>query len=330
MPKDTDEEQAFQLTTAQFKDLIGKIYVEKYFNPDTKKEITGMVKDVLAAYKKEIGNAWLNAKTKENAYKKIDNMVIKVGYPDKWENYSSIIVKPYSQGGNIVQTINSITAEEVKKNIAKFNEATDRTEWVLTPQIANAYYNASNNEIVFTAAILQAPLYSANATEAQNLGAVGAVIGHEISHAFDSSGAQFDYKGNLNNWWTKADYKAFQKRVQKAAKTFSKYEVVPGYYVNGEISTGEILADLGGLTIVTEIAKEKHLDLKEVYESYARVWAGIGTKENAIDNITDEHPYNKYRVNSIVNMLPEFYEVFNVKKTDKMYVAPKDRLTLWT
>lgn len=328
-PNATDKELAYQLTSSKFGNLLGKLYVQKYFNENTKQQVTKMIKEILGYYKKEIRYSWLSSKTKKSAYKKIDNLKIKVGYPNKWESYKNIIVKPYNEGGNIIEAIESFNRDTLYDNMERLNKSTDKTEWVMTPQTVNAYYNPGNNEVVFTAAILQPPFYSTKNNEATNLGAIGAIIGHEISHAFDSTGAQFDHNGNLHNWWSKSDYKKFQNKVRKASATFSKLEVLPGYRINGEISTGEILADLGGLNIALQIAKKKNLDTKQVFRSFSRIWAGIGTKEAAIEGLTDEHPYNKYRVNYIVNMFKEFYRDFKIKKGDKMYVDPKQRLSLW-
>lgn len=195
--------------------------------------------------------------------------------------------------------------------------------------MVNAYYNPISNEIVFPAAILQPPFYDPKASREENLGGIGAVIGHEITHAFDKRGSQFDKDGNLVNWWTKEDLEKFQKKVDQAADIYSKLEVSPGYYVNGKISTGEIIADLGGLTIAVEIAKKNGLDTKKIFESYAKVWRALTTKEFAIANLEDEHPPGIYRVNNIVNQIDQFYEDFNVKEGDPMYVAPKDRLRVW-
>lgn len=321
----SNEDLAFDLTDAQLGELLGKLYVAQYFTSETKNSAISMVKEIINKYKTRINNSdWLSKNTKKEAIKKLDTMTIKIGYPDKWEDYSNFKIKD-----NLVNTIDEYSELETMKEIAKLNKAPDKNEWEMTPQTVNAYYNPLNNEIVFTAAILQAPLFSPKNSEEENLGGIGTVIGHEISHAFDDSGAQFDEKGNIKDWWTESDYEKFQKKVKKAADEFSKLEVYPGYFTNGDISTGEILADLGGITVAVNIAKDKSLNLDKLFRSYANTWRGVATKENLISGITDEHPNGKFRVNNIINQLDEYHDTYKTKPGDKMYVAPEDRLRVW-
>ena len=327
---DSDEELAYKALNGIFGELLGKVYVENYFSEETKQDVLNMIEEIHKVYKKRIKAAkWLSDATKKKAIKKINTMVKKVGYPDKWTDFSKADIKTYEQEGNLVSNTEQIIAVYNAKTRERLNKTPDRTEWSLTPQEVNAYYNPQNNEIVFPAAVFQAPLYDVKADKESNLGGIGAIIGHETSHAFDDNGALFDEKGNLVNWWNKKDYKAFKVKVKKAADIFSAIEVVPGYHVNGEISTGEIIADLGGLTVAIDVAKEKGYDTKKVFEAYGKVWRDIKTKEALIGNLTDVHPPGKYRVNNIVNLLDQFYKDFDIKETDPMYVKPEDRLQVW-
>lgn len=325
-----DEDLAYQLTDGRLGELVGKIYVAHNFSPATKADVVTMTQQIRDTYKERIKTLdWLSQATKEKAIAKLDALTIKIGYPDKWDDYSQLVIKPYSQGGNLVAVRDQLNTIEAHKNLAELNQAPDRSKWGMYPQQINAYYNPINNEIVFPAAILQEPFYSPTNTRAQNLGGIGAVIAHEMSHALDSTGAMFDAKGNINNWWTPEDFRRFEAKVKQAASIYNKLEVADGYKVNGDISTGEILADLGGLTVALDIAAKEGIDQKQVMESYARVWRNIATKEAQISAITDEHPPGKYRVNYIVNQMDSFYKEYNVQPSDKLYMAPEQRLRVW-
>lgn len=327
---DDDATLAFQLLEGNFGELLGKLYVEKYFSPEVKEDILGISQEIVDTYKERVKAVdWLTEATKAKAIKKLDTLTLKIGYPDKWTDYSDIKVVPYADGGNLVMTTEAVGEHKLEKKLDSLNQAPDKSTWHTTPQTVNAFYNAAQNEILFTAVILQAPFYSKDATRAENIGGIGSVIGHEISHALDSTGSQFDENGDLNNWWTEEDLVKFQAKVKQSADIYSKLEVVKGHFVNGDISTGEIMADLGGLTVALEIAKKENLNLKEVFESYAQVWRGVNTKEALISNLTDEHPRHKFRINNIVNLMDDFYTEYDVKEGDKMYVAPEDRLKVW-
>lgn len=326
----SDEEIAFEITTQIFGELMGKVYVKKYFSQNTKQDVLAMVKEIKAAYTKRIRNLdWMTDETKAKALKKLDTMNVKIGYPDQWSSYKNIKIKTSEQGGTIVSNIEGIMQLAILQSIGQLNLPPNKMQWGMYPQTVNAYYNPINNEIVFPAGILQPPFYDPQASKEENLGGIGAVIGHEISHAFDNSGAQFDENGNHVNWWKNEDYKKFERKVQQAADIYSALEVAPGYRVNGKISTGEILADLGGLTVVLDVSKEKGYDTKKVFESYGKVWRELKTPEAAIADLSDEHPPGKYRVNNIVNQMDQFYIDFQVKEGDPMYVKPQDRLRVW-
>ncbi|MDO4723590.1 MAG: M13 family metallopeptidase [Comamonadaceae bacterium] len=327
---DPDEKLAYAVTNSKFGELLGKVYVEKAFSPQTKADVLAMADAIRDTYARRINALdWLSDETKARALKKLGTLAIKIGYPDKWKDYPGLVVKPYAEGGNLVEAVNAINAIETRRILGKLNQPTNRDEWYMTPQTVNAYYSPMTNEIVFPAAILQPPFYSPKATRAENLGGIGTVIGHEMSHAFDSTGAQFDEKGNLNNWWTKADLRRFQEKVKQAAAIYSAIEVAPGHHVNGDISTGEIMADLGGLTVALDIAEKENLDTKQVFESYAKVWRNVITPEALIAGLTDEHPPGKYRINNIVNLMDKFYADYGIQPGDKMYVAPEKRLKVW-
>ncbi len=313
-----------------FSDMIGKVYVKKHFSEKSKADIQAMVQEIKQTYAERIKAVqWMSEETKMQALKKLDTMVVKIGYPDKWRDYSNYTIQPKEEGGSIVSAVEMIKTQELQEEMAQLKKPFDKSQFGMPAHMVNAYYSPGSNEIVFPAGILQAPFYDPKASPEENLGGIGAVIGHEISHAFDKSGSQFDEKGNLVNWWKPEDLEKFNKKVQQAADIYSKLEVAPGYYVNGEISTGEVMADLGGLTVAVDIAQKKGYDTKKVFESYGKVWREVATEEFAIANISDEHPPAKYRVNNIVNQIDQFYKDFDVKEGDPMYVKPEDRLRVW-
>ena len=313
-----------------FSDMVGKVYVKNHFSEKSKADIQAMVQEIKQTYAERIKPVqWMSEETKMQALKKLDTMVVKIGYPDKQRDYSNYTIQPKEEGGSIVSAVEMIKTQELQEEMTQLKQPFDKSLFGMPAHMVNAYYSPGSNEIVFLAGILQAPLYDPKASPEENLGGIGAVIGHEISHAFDKSGSQFDEKGNLVNWWKPEDLEKFNKKVQQAADIYSKLEVAPGYYVNGEISTGEVMADLGGLTVAIDIAQKKGYDTKKVFESYGKAWREVATQEFAIANISDEHPPAKYRVNNIVNQIDQFYKDFDVKEGDPMYVEPEERLRVW-
>ena len=313
-----------------FSDMVGKVYVKNHFSEKSKADIQAMVQEIKQTYAERIKAVqWMSEETKMQALKKLDTMVVKIGYPDKQRDYSNYTIQPKEEGGSIVSAVEMIKTQELQEEMTQLKQPFDKSQFGMPAHMVNAYYSPGSNEIVFPAGILQAPFYDPNASPEENLGGIGAVIGHEISHAFDKSGSQFDEKGNLVNWWKPEDLEKFNKKVQQAADIYSKLEVAPGYYVNGEISTGEVMADLGGLTVAIDIAQKKGYDTKKVFESYGKAWREVATQEFAIANISDEHPPAKYRVNNIVNQIDQFYKDFDVKEGDPMYVKPEERLRVW-
>ncbi len=326
----TQDQIALSAVETNFSDMIGKVYVKNHFSEESKADILAMVDELKAAYVQRIKNAqWMSEETKLQALKKLDTLVVKIGYPDQWKDYSKLVVRSVEQGGTLAFNIETLWTQELQNEVAELGKPVDKMQWGMPAHQVNAYYSPTNNEIVFPAGILQPPYYDPDASPEENLGGIGAVIGHEISHAFDKAGSQFDENGNLVNWWQPEDYEKFREKVQQAADIYSKLEVAPGYYVNGEISTGEIIADLGGLTVALDISKQKGYDTKKVFEAYGKVWREVTTEEFAIEHITDEHPPAKYRVNNIINQIDQFYTDFDVKEGDPMYVKPEERLRVW-
>jgi putative endopeptidase len=227
-------------------DALGKLYVAKYFPPENKAKIFNLVNNLILTYRKSINSLdWMSDATKARAQKKLSKMALKIAYPDKWKDYTTLVIKSDDLVGNMMRA----TRFEYQREINKLGKPVDRTEWFMTPQTVNAYYNPEMNEIVFPAAILQPPFFNVKADDAYNYGGIGAVIGHEISHAFDDQGSQYDEIGNLNNWWTKADHKKFAEKTKELVKQYGAYSPLPGYHINGELTLGENIADNSGLAI---------------------------------------------------------------------------------
>ena len=326
-----DNERAFDLLNDSLGEPLGKIYVEKYFSEEAKQDVKGMVEKIISVYEGRIEKLdWMSADTKKKAIKKLETMTIKVGYPDKWEDYSKISIKTYENGGSLYYNLNNIASFEREKSIKELNEKVDKSKWGMTPQTINAYYNPTANEIVFPAAILQDPFYKYGDSKAKNYGGIGAVIGHEISHAFDDQGSKFDEKGNLKNWWTTEDEKNYKQKTEALAKQYSGY-IVGNKNINGNLTLGENIADLGGVTVALEITeKEAPNDLKEFFYSYGVIWRNLITKEKANYLVKiDPHSPGRYRVNGVLTNLDEFYKVYNVTENDKMYKKPEDRIRIW-
>ena len=263
--------------------------------------------------------------------KKIDSMTVNAAYPDEWPEYMDAIriVSP-SEGGNLVDNYLNILSVGMRENIVSKDEPTDVESWDgITTYEVNAFYSPSTNSIFLPVAILQGVFYGKDASEAENLGGIGTVIGHEITHAFDNSGAQYDEKGNFENWWTQKDYEMFARLSRQVVDYYNGFEN-NGMQVNGEQTLGENIADLGGVAAVTQLAVTKGLDLSEVYEQYASIWAGKETPEYAyMLMLMDTHSPDSVRVNAVLSAMPEFYEVYGVLPGDGMYQAPENRPGIW-
>jgi predicted metalloendopeptidase len=308
-------------------EALGQVYVEKYFPPEAKAHARVMVMNLIAALKSDIPVlSWMGADTKKAALDKLEAFQIKIGYPDKWRDYSALTVDK----GNYLANERRAIAFENARDLNKIGKPVDRGEWQMTPPTVNAYYDATMNEIVFPAGILQPPFYDPKADDAINYGGMGAAIGHEITHGFDDEGSQFDARGNLRDWWTKEDRKSFDERASCVQKQFDGYEVELGLHENGKLVLGESIADLGGLAI-SYAAYEKSIEGKRpptlggftpeqrFFLGWAQVWGANMRPENArLMANTNEHPLPKFRTNGPLSNMELFAKAFGCKKGDPM------------
>jgi len=327
-----------QLVDGSLGEAIGRVYVQKHFPESSKARMLELVENLRAAYAQRISAvSWMSDATKAKALEKLKKFTPKIGYPDKWIDYSKLRVRPDDLTGNARR----VAGFEYKRMMDRLGKPVDRGEWGMTPQDINAYYNPVMNEIVFPAGILQAPFFNPAADDAVNYGAIGGIIGHEMSHGFDDQGAEYDASGRLENWWTDADRAAFKTRTAMLVKQFNEFEPIPGQHVNGELTLGENIADLGGLTIALQ-AYKLSLGGKEapvingftgeqrVFLGWAQAWRGIERDEALSQQMaTDPHSPNKTRVNGVMRNMPEFYKAFGLKPGDELYLAPNDRVQIW-
>jgi predicted metalloendopeptidase len=316
----------------------GKLYVAKYFPPETKARVEQMVHNLISTYRTSIDQlAWMSTSSKPEAKAKLDTLNVKIGYPSKWRDYSALQITADDLYGNVTRALQF----EQDRKLALLPGPVDHTEWDMTASTVNAYYSPELNEIVFPAAILQPPAYDANADDAYNYGSTGATIGHELSHAFDDDGSQYDSKGNLRDWMTKADHAQFKILTARLVKEFSAFEPVKGFHINGALTLGENIADIAGIEIAYK-AYLATLDGKPApvidgmtgdqrfYLGYAQSWLGKERESALIAQLkSDPHSPEKYRVNGVVVHLPSFYQAFSVTSSDKMWMAPEQRVTLW-
>ena len=320
-------------------EAVGEEYVARHFPPRAKEMMDDLVANLIAAYRTSIESLdWMTEETKQRAYRKLDTFRPKIGYPEKFRDYSALEVSPTDLLGNA----RAAAAFETDRQLRKIGSPVDKDEWLMLPQTVNAYYNPGTNEICFPAGILQKPFFDADADPAENYGGIGAVIGHEIGHGFDDQGSQYDELGNLNEWWTETDRKAFQERADKLIAQYDGYEPrdLPGEKVNGRLTVGENIGDLGGVTIGLK-AYEISLNGQEapvvngltgrqrVFMSYAHIWRTKRRKEQMLQLITtDPHSPAEFRAN-IVRNLEEFHEAFDVKPGDGLWLDPGDRVRIW-
>jgi predicted metalloendopeptidase len=319
-------------------EALGKRYVEKYFPPQNKARMAALVHNLLDAYRRDIDTLdWMGPETKKGAQAKLAKLVTKIGYPDKWRDYSALQISRDDLWGNVVRA----NEFEYQRNVDKLGKPVDRNEWQMTPQTVNAYYNARMNEIVFPAAILQPPFFNVDADDAVNYGGIGAVIGHEISHGFDDKGSQYDADGNLHDWFTKQDHDRFAVKTHALVAQYDAYEPVPGFHVNGELTLGENIGDNSGLAIAY---KAYELSLagraapvidgltgpERLYLGWVQVWRGKVRESEAIQRIkTDPHSPPAVRGTAPVVNQAGFYAAFGVKEGDKMYLPPERRVSIW-
>ncbi|MAB58844.1 MAG: endothelin-converting protein [Aequorivita sp.] len=334
------DERALATVNGSVGEALGKLYVDEMFPPEAKAKAESMIENVIAAYKDRINALeWMSDSTKVKAIEKLDKFTVKVGYPDKWKDYSQMEVKP---GNTYYDNMVAVQTWNLKDNLEKIDEPVDRTEWGMSPQTVNAYFNPFNNEIVFPAAILQPPFYDYKADEAVNYGGIGAVIGHEISHAFDDSGSRFDANGNLVNWWTETDLKNFTERGDKLAEQYSNVEVLDSVYINGKFTLGENIGDLGGVLgaydglqrFYKENGRPDNIDgftpEQRFFMSWATVWRTKSRDEALRNQVkTDPHSPGMVRATQPLLNVDAFYEAFDIKEGDPMYLAPEDRVRIW-
>lgn len=329
----TDERIASDLAQSLLPDEFGKLYAANFFNPAAKKDVESIVNDIKAQYAKRIDALdWMSAPTKAAAKKKLAKMALKIGYPDKWPDYhNSLEIKGPSEGGVLIDNVLTINAVDYQHSLDVLSKPTDKTEWITTPQTVNAFYNPNYNDINFPAAILQQPFYDAHRSRAENLGAIGAVIGHEISHGFDDTGAQYDENGNHNIWWAKEDYEKFMAKAQQVKDLYSGFVVMDGIHINGDLTAGENIADLGGVAVSSSLVGDDPAELRKYYESYGRIWAELMKPEYAKMLIAnDTHSPNEARVNLVVRNTDTFYIAYpDLKEGDPMYMAPEARIKIW-
>ncbi|MBB3223857.1 M13 family metallopeptidase [Pseudoduganella umbonata] len=317
---------------------LGKLYVAQHFPPERKERMEKLVQNLLAAYRQSIDTLdWMSPETKKEAQAKLAKFTPKIGYPDKWRDYA----KFKTASGDLMGNLRRAAEFEYDRNIAKLGKPIDRTEWGMTPQTVNAYYRSTTNEIVFPAAILQPPFFDAKADDAVNYGAIGAVIGHEISHGFDDSGSQSDGDGNLRNWWTEQDRANFKAKADRLVAQYDGYSPLPGYNVNGKLTLGENIADNSGLAIAYKAYKlslngqpapviDSLTGEQRFYMGFGQVWrAKMREAQQIVQVKTDPHAPGRFRANGTVVNQPGFYEAFGVKEGDKLYLKPEERVIIW-
>ena len=330
--------RAVRLEEGAVGELLGKLYVAQYFPPQHKARMEKLVSNLLIAYRTSIDTLdWMSPETKKEAQAKLATFNPKIGYPNKWIDYSTLSISKNDLIGNI----NRASQFEYNRNFNKLGKPIDRDEWGMTPQTVNAYYNPELNEIVFPAAIMQPPFFNINADDAVNYGAIGAVIGHEISHGFDDQGSQYDGHGNLRDWWTKEDHEKFSAKTQQLIKQYGSYSPVAGYPVNGELTLGENIADNSGLAIAYKAylislngkpapILDGYTGEQRFYIGFSQVWRGKIREQEAISRIkADPHSPPQFRVLGTLKNQPGFYKAFDLKETDKMFLPAAERVIIW-
>lgn len=320
-------------------EAVGELYVNKYFAGESKAKMLKLIDNLRKALATRIANlAWMNDTTKINALVKLNSFTVKVGYPDKWRDYSKLTIDPAK---SLYDNVAAATYVETLRNLEKFGKPVDKSEWGMTPQTVNAYYNPTTNEICFPAAILQAPFFDVNADDATNYGAIGVVIGHEMTHGFDDQGRNFNADGNMVDWWTAGDSKRFTAAAEKLAAQFDQITVMGDLKANGHLTLGENIADQGGLRISYDAFKttQQFQEGKEIdgftpaqrfYLSYGRIWAEHMTEEAIYQQTkSDPHSIGRNRVNATLRNIDTWYDAFGVKEGDKMWLAPAERAIVW-
>lgn len=310
---------------------FGMLYVEEHFSAEDKEAVEQMIRQILDEYETIINRQdWMSDATKKKAVRKLETMQVKIGYPDRWPAARDMMqVTPVSEGGSLLSNVLVSMQVAIEDSLNKLGTKVDRAEWDVTPQTVNAMYDPLNNEIIFPAAILQAPFYDSHNTYGANLGGIGFVIAHEVSHAFDSSGALYDEYGNYNVWWTDEELDEYRKMSQSIVDYYNNYEMI-GVKVNGELTLMENIADLGAMTCITSIIGDDARALDEAFGQMTYNWASEDTVSFMMYLLnTDTHAPNKVRVNAVLSSCDAFYEIYDIRETDGMYVAPENRVGIW-
>jgi len=319
-------------------EAVGKLYVSEYFPPEAKEKMQELVQNVIASLGESIDTlAWMSGETRLKSREKLSKFTAKIGYPDEWRDYSTLEIIPGDSAGNIRRAVEW----DYARDLAKLGTVVDKKEWGMTPQTVNAYYSSSKNEIVFPAARLQPPFFQLNADDAINYGAIGGVIGHEISHGFDDSGSQFDGDGNLANWWTDDDRKAFEEKTRALVAQYDGFSPVEGMHVNGKLTLGENIGDLSGVaTAYRAYIRSLHGKAAPVIDGftgaqrffigYAMSRKGKYQDEALISRLaSDPHSPLEFRVNGPYRNIDAFHEAFDTQEGDGMWLAPEERVRIW-
>jgi putative endopeptidase len=337
------DERALATVNGRLGEALGKLYVAKKFPPEAKAKAQAMIANVMKAFENRIDRLpWMTKATKENAKLKLNKLTVKIGYPDKWKDYSKLVVVGPQNGGTYFENSRQYALWSHQKSLEKLGKPVDKTEWGMSPQTVNAYFNPSNNEIVFPAAILQPPFYDYKADEAVNYGGIGAVIGHEISHGFDDSGSRYDSNGNLVNWWSDEDLSQFTELGGALASQYSNLQPLPGIFVDGKFTLGENIGDLGGVNAAYDglqiyLKENGNPGLIDGYTPEQRFFISWGTiwrskmRDEAIKNQvkTDPHSPAMFRAYVPLQNVDAFYQAFGIKEGDGMYIAPENRVKIW-
>jgi putative endopeptidase len=327
-----------QAASGQLGEAIGEIYVARYFPPESKAQMEALIANLKVALGHRIENLeWMSPETKAEALKKLANYDVQVGYPKKWRDYSALVIRTDDLFGNVERS----QAFEWAYQRGRLHKPVDKDEWLMTPQTVNAYNNPDFNEVVFPAAILQPPFFNPKADPAVNYGAIGAVIGHEMTHGFDDQGRKYDSSGRLRDWWTDKDGKDFDARADKLGASYEKIDILPGAHINGKLTMGENIADLGGLLTALDAYHESlHGQPAPVIDGltgdqrfflgFAQIWRGK-TRDDALRQqmVSDPHSPEKARIDGVVPNVDAWYRAFDVQPGDKMYRAPADRTRIW-
>lgn len=337
------DKRGLQMVNGVLGEAFGKLYVDEYFPAQAKAQMETYISYIRKAFGNRINQLdWMSPETKLKAQEKLSKFSVKIAYPDNWKDYSKLQMAAKENGGSLYSNMEKLSEWSYQRSLDKVGKPVDRTEWGMTPQTVNAYYNSSNNEIVFPAAILQPPFFNFNADPAVNFGGIGAVIGHEISHGFDDGGSRFDGDGNLKNWWTDTDRKNFDNKVAQLAAQYDKYEPVTGSFVNGKYTSGENIGDLGGVAVTYEALQmylkdhgnpgliSGYTQDQRFFMSWATVWRTKSTEQYMVNQVkTDPHTPGYFRAFAPLLNVDAFHDAFGTKPGDKMYKAPAERIKIW-